>query len=142
MSRLLELRQDREVSPSPSPNPSPSLAMTMSHFTAFSSPRSHRLGAEFTDSSPKTRAGNLESSSSSSFFSSHHGSSTRILEGEGLASGVGGARRKASPRQHRSNLSSFTLEGFGDFEAMESRLQKALDSPSLLVLTVPQGPSP
>lgn len=66
-------------------------------------------------------------SSSSSFLSSSHGSS-RGLEGE--AAGGRGGRQGGGPAHFSS---SFSLHGFGDFDTLESRLQKALDSPSLQV---------
>ena len=53
------------------------------------------------------------------------------MDGEGSG---GRGNKAAAPNQ--SNFSSFSLHGFGDFETLETRIKKALDSPSLQVWSV------
>lgn len=47
---------------------------------------------------------------------------------------VGGASASSGGTAHRPT--SFSLHGLGDFDTLETRLQKALDSPTLLVSLV------
>lgn len=56
-------------------------------------------------------------------------STTRGRDPNGRGGGVGGA--SAGSAAHRPT--SFSLHGLGDFDTLETRLQKALDSPTLLV---------
>ncbi len=91
-------------------------------YAGLSSPRLSPRPARHRTSSDTQH--NLASSSTSSFLSSH--GSARPHEGG------------AGPQPPRSThlTSSFSLQGFGDFESLESKLQKALDSPTLQVRAV------
>ena len=121
-----------EALTSPSLSPSLSPAYSSPKF----SPKSQHHTREFAGtqtSPPRNSRTNLNSSSSSSFFSSH-GSSIRIdgeAAGEGArGGGGGGSRRRPSPH----HCTHFSFQSFGgNFETLEGRLQKALDSSSLQV---------
>ena len=71
----------------------------------------------------------LDSSSSSSFYS--HTSTTRFHDSTGDTAASSGAwRRPTGGASRPAPLSSFL---HGDFESLETRLQKALESPTLQV---------